>query len=357
MRGKWLLFSGVVILMAIAAGALSVLRKPAPPKAAQSEQKPAGPRPGDEIGLNGKIQAAHMVGVRAPVDGSVDSWDVEVGQDVVEGQPLGRVKNMALESAQEQAQLELDRAQGRVTTLEGSILAARLEAARAEADASRAKAEAEMLERQFLREQNQYKEGALARMKFEKTESAYNTAKQEVATLAGVAASTAERVTKIEKDLELAKKALDEKMATLEDAKADLEASIVSAPVDGTVLALKVETGGEVNRSMLDLVQLAVDPAILHVVVQPEPEVLKALQPGQPALVLVPEVTAEGLVGEVKSVKDNEALVEFTSPNPAIKHGMQAGVRIKLVEVAPNPAAPSGDMMKDPHAIPRKQPN
>lgn len=345
MRGKWLLFSGTVILMAIAAGALSVLYKPAVKEPEKKAAAPQGVQPGDEIALNGTIQAAHVVTVRAPVDGTIDSWDVQTGQDVLEGQVLGRVKNTALESAQQQAQMELDRSQTRVTNLEGSILAARLEAARAEADATRTKAEVELLERTYTREQMQFKEGALARLKFEKTEKAYKAAREEAGTAATVATQTAERVAKLEKDLELAKKALEERTAILDEAKEDLESAAITSPVDGTVLALKAEAGGEVSRNMLDLVQLAVDPAILDVVVQPEADALKLLQPGQPALVIVPEVTSEGLMGEVKQVKEKEAVVEFTSPSPAIKHGMQAGVRIKLIEAAPQepiaqPAAP-----------------
>lgn len=354
MRGKWLLFSGTVILLAIAAGALSVLKKPAPVAAKKAEEKPAGPQLGDELAFNGKIQAAHIVAVRAPVDGLLDSWDVDAGQDVVQGQPLGRVKNTALESALERAQMELDRAQSKVTGIEGSILAARLEAARAEGDASRTRTELDILERQYLREQNQFKEGAIARLKFEKTEQAYNKAKAEAATSAGVAATTADRVNKLEKDLELAKKTLEDSTGVLEDAKSDLEAAVVIAPADGTVIALKVQPGEEVNRSMMDLVQLAVDPAILDVVVQPEPAALKMLAAGQPALVLVPEVLAEGLVGQVKSVNETEAIVEFTSPNPAIKHGMQAGVRIKLVEVAPQATPEPQEPKKESNAIPRK---
>lgn len=332
MRGKWLLFSGVVILLAIAAGALSVLYKPPVKPAEKKAALPQGIQPGDEVALNGKIQAAHVVTVKAPVDGTIDEWDVQAGQDVLAGQVLGRVKNTALESAQQQAQIELDRSQTRVTNLEGSILTARLEAARAEADATRAKAEAELLEKSYSREQMQFKEGALARLKFEKTEKAYQAARSDAETAASVATQSSERVTKLEKDLEQAKKALDERTAILDEAKEDLEASAITAPVDGTVLALKVDSGGEVSRSMLDLVQLAVDPAILDVIVEPEIAALKLMQPGQPALVTVPEVSSEGLLGEVRRVKESEAIVEFTSPNPAIRHGMQAGVRIKLIE-------------------------
>lgn len=336
MRGKWLLFSGTVILLAIAAGALSVLRKPAPvPK----KEEAAAPQlaMGDEVSFTGKIEAARVVPVPAPVEGFLESWDVETGQDVLEGQALGRVKNTALDAAQERAQMELERAQTRVSNIEASILASRLEAARADGDAQRARSDADQLEKAYQRQQRLFAEGATPRVKFEQAEKDYQAAKQESLSATTIAGQTAERVAKLEKDLELAKKALDDGAAVLEDAKADLEASILTAPVDGTVLSLKVEAGGEVDRGMQDLVQLAVDPAILNVIIEPDPPALKMMQPGQPALVTVAEVMNESLQGEVKQIRENQVTVEFTSPNPAIKHGMVAGVRIKLIPVEQPP--------------------
>jgi multidrug resistance efflux pump len=336
MRGKWLLFSVAVILLAIAAGALSVLRKPA---VAPKKEEPAAPQlmAGDEVSFTGKIEAARIVPVPAPMQGVLDSWEVETGQDVLEGQVLGRVKNASLDTAQEQAQMELDRAQTRVANIEASILASRLEAARADADSQRARAESDQLEKLFQRQQHLLKEGATPRVKFDQAEKDYQSARQEAATAATIASQTAERVAKLEKDLELAKKTLEERTAVLEEAKADLESSMITAPVDGTVLSLKVEQGAEVDRAMQDLVQLAVDPAILNVIIEPDPPALKLMQPGQPALVTVAEVMGEGLPGEVKKVQDNQVTVEFTSPNPAIKHGMAAGVRIKLIPVEQPP--------------------
>jgi len=54
------------------------------------------------------------------------------------------------------------------------------------------------------------------------------------------------------------------------------------------------------------------------------------LKPGLPALILVPDVTSEALSGEVREVKGKQIIVEFTSPDAAIKHGMMASVRIKV---------------------------
>jgi HlyD family secretion protein len=330
MRGKWLLVSGTVLLLAVAAGTLSVLRKPAPTPPSP-KQAVHGPQAGDEISLNGRIQAAHIVAVAAPVDGTLDRWLVEAGQEVLEEQELGHIRNTGLESAQQQAEQELDRAQSRVSNLEAGILAGKLEAARAESDASRTRTEAARLEKLYAREQLLYREGATARLKFEKAEKEYRAAQEEANTAAELARSASERVSKLEKELDLARKVLEEKTAALEEAKEDLKSATILSPAEGLIIKLAVDAGAEVDRSMRDLVQIAVDPALLEIVVEPEPPVLEKLRPGQPALVTVPEAGPDAMQGQIKHIKDSQVIIEFTSPTPAIKHGMTGAVKLKLM--------------------------
>jgi len=330
MRGKWLLFSGIVILLAVAAGALSVLRKPPPEPPRKVVEQPVAAPAGDEVAMMGKLQAAHIVAISAPVDGVVESWDVEVGQEVLEGQLIGHISNTALESAREQAQLELERAQTKVTNIEGQILAARLEASRADADASRATFDASRLEKLYQREQMLLKEGATPRLKFEKAEKEFKAAQEEANTAKALAKGSADRAQKLERDLQAAKAAVEERTAALDDAKTDLESSNILAPSDGIVIRLGVEAGGSVDRNMRELVQVAVDPSLMELVVEPEPKVLERIKQGQQALVIVPDVTSEALAGEVREIKGTQVIIEFVSPNPEIKHGMTASARIKL---------------------------
>lgn len=333
MRGKWLLFSGVVILAAIAAGALSLLRKPATeaPKKAAVVQPVAEQAPlGDEVTVMGTIRAAHIVTVASSVDGTVESWEVEEGQEVLEGQIIGRIRNSSLEANRESAQLELERAQTRVTNLEGQILAARLEAARTDADAVRTRLELERLEKLWNRQEMLYKEGATARLTYEKAQKDYTTAKTESATAKQVAAGSAERVTKLEKDLQTARTAVEDKQEELDTAKEAIDACTLTAPADGTIIKLSVDVGGEVDKSMPDLVQIGVDPALLEIVIKPEKRALDRMKQGQPALVIVPDVSSEALTGEVEKVEGEEVVISFGSPNPAIKHGMPGSARVKL---------------------------
>ncbi|MBL8177597.1 MAG: biotin/lipoyl-binding protein [Bryobacterales bacterium] len=330
MKGKWLLFSASVILIAIAAGALSRLRQQPEPTKKQAPEPTKAIQAGDEIALMGKIQAANITPLAAPVDGYLEAWDIEVGQEVAEGQLLGNIQNSGLADARQQAQEQLESLQNRISNMESQILAAKLEAARADAEASRVTSEASRLEKIYQRQAMLIKEGATPRLTYEKSEREYKAAQEEANTAAAVAKGAGERIAKLDADLKLMKTGLEEREAALEEATEDLESANILAPVDGLVIKLGVDAGAEVSRAMQDLVQIATDPDLLEVVVEPDAAALERLQPGMPALIQVPDVTSEGLEGTVKEIKGNQVIVEFTSPYPAIKHGMSAAVRIKI---------------------------
>jgi len=328
MRGKWLLFAGAVILAGAGAGALSLLRRSSPP----AQLKAAAPAPvfGPEIGFSGKVQARNLVAVAAATEGTVEEFAAEVGQEVFEGQLLARLRNTALETAVERAQAEFDRAQSRVTTVEANLIAARLEASRADADRNRARADAEKAEKTWLRQQLLHKEGATPRLVFERAQKEYLALKDEHETLTELAASTDERARSLMKEIDAARKTLDEKSEDLDLAKEDMQATEIYSPVDGILVARRGEAGAEVNPSMKDLFQIAVDLSSLEVVVEPDPPALARIRAGQPATVRLSEMANEPIPASVREVKGTQVLVEFTSPNPAIRPGLTAQVTIKI---------------------------
>src|SRR2546423_5525554 len=107
MRGKWLLISGTVIALGCAAGAISLIRR-------QSSKPVSNPVPPvsriSDLSLPGKIQAQHVVPVGAS-SGTIDSFHVEVGQDVSEGELLAHISNQERESTREEAARILQNAQ------------------------------------------------------------------------------------------------------------------------------------------------------------------------------------------------------------------------------------------------------
>jgi multidrug resistance efflux pump len=332
-KGKWLLIAAAGVLLAIAGGALSVLRRDKSTTAAAPN--PVAPEAAELI-LPGKIQAHNTVAVEAPVDGTIEQLLVEPGTEVYEGQLLARIKNTGLENARDRAQAELDRAQSRVTRLETAITSARLEASRAAADATRARTDADRAQKTFLREQTLHREGATPRLKFEKAERENLEAQKESSALEAVAKLAEERIGELVKELDSARITLDEKIQALDEAKTELAASDVHSPVDGLLVARRAEAGQEVTRELKDLFQIAVEWNQLEVLVEPEPRNLERIHEGQEAVIQIAELPDEGLTGRVRQIKDGQVTVEFVSPTSSIRPGLTAQVRISLAPVPPS---------------------
>lgn len=330
MRGKWLLFAGVAILLAAGAGAISEwhrarIMRPAP-KAGPTAQPVA---PTKVVSLPGKIRARNVVPIPCPIDGIVEEILVDVGQNVYQGQLLARIKSGRVESAREAAQADAERAQSRVTELTGEIVAARLEESQARATAARAREDYEAADEAYQRQQMLYREGATPRLVFERAEKDYNTAKAGYDSSDAVVHSADDRLNSLNRQLDLAKQDQDDKQQALEDAQTAVAAEELHSPLDGVVVERKGQPGQEVDRGLGDLFQIATDLQELQVLVDVPPDVMPRIRSGQPAGIFVAEAGSE-LPGSISAVLNGQIVVDFVSPSPAVHPGLTAQVRIKL---------------------------
>ena len=331
MRGKWFVLVASVVLLALVGAGVTILLRARALKtqaAAPVAQKP--PAPVGDINLIGKIRPQQVVGVMAPVEGILGAFFAEVGQEVFEGQLLARVTNGGLETDQQSAQRDLENAQRRVNELESKvIITARLEASRAKADAIRSRGEYDRLDKAYQRQTMLYNEGATPKLVYEKAGRDFETAQAEFRNREQVTEAAEARVTEITRNLDAEKRSLAEKTNELDGAKARTGGTEVVAPAPGLI----VERNGEVGQpigSDKDLFQIATQLSLLEVVLDPDPPTFLRIQAGQPALVVLPDQGGEGITGSVKGIQGNQAVVAFTSPNPAIRPGMMAQVRIKV---------------------------
>jgi multidrug resistance efflux pump len=209
------------------------------------------------------------------------------------------------------------------------VTAARLELSRAEADAQRARMAMERAERASARQQTLFREGATPRLSYEKALKEYETALKDFDLVDATVRTGREHIQSGLEEVAGAKKIVADKLQALEDAQDNLAAAEVHSPVDGYVVSRKGEVGDSAGISD-ELFQIATDLYALEVAVEPKPEGLKRIAPGQPALVLVLDLQNAAMPGVVREIKDNQVIVEFNSMLPAIKPGMQADVRFKL---------------------------
>jgi multidrug efflux pump subunit AcrA (membrane-fusion protein) len=327
MRGKWILFTGLVVFLSAGFGAWTLLRRQTapPPKPAQPVEAP----PGAEIRLSGPVRAVNVVQIPAPIDGVLEEFAVKPGDEVFEGQILGRISSDVLKENEREKMLEEERAAAKVSQLESELIATRLEESRLSADLSRARAEAQKLERAFARQQLLMKEGATPKNTFEKSRQDFAAARAENESLDGLARQAQERIARALREIEAAKKELAEKQSALETAKEELAAADITAPFDGFIIAIRKSAGEEVSKTMSDLIEISPDLSVLEVVLEADPKTIKRIKAGQPAFLNLPELSAP-LESPVKNVTDKSIVIEFASPTTAIRPGMNATVALRL---------------------------
>ncbi|MEP7365258.1 MAG: hypothetical protein ABI972_18550 [Acidobacteriota bacterium] len=329
---KWIAGATGVVLLAMAMGGFTLFRREA--KKPTPKQAPAPQEivlaSGSDVSYTGMIAARDVLLVPSPVEGTMETVEVEPGQEVFEGQLLGRIRNEGLDGIRAAAQEQLEAAQSKVTNLESSLLASRLEVSRATADASRAQGEYDRLSKMATRQQMLHREGATPRLTYEKAVKDADSARAEYEGLRELARRAEERVKDQTSDMEAARKTLEEREKALEGAQNDLSAAEVHSPTDGVLIATRVKAGDAVHAGMEDLFQISTNALKLKVIIEPEPPVLAKLHAPQPATVLVAELPLSPIDGELVEIKDGKAYVNFDAPDAAIKAGLTATVRVKI---------------------------
>lgn len=329
MQGKWLLVPGTIVLVAVVAGVISLVRSGWRSQA-QPPLKPVHAAAAlTEITLQGKIQAKTVVSVAAPVEGILERVLVEVGDSVYEGQLLATIKNSKLDSTEQSAQAEAARAQARMSDLDNASIAARLEASRARADATRAKIEFNRAERAYARQQMLVGEGATPRLVFEKAEKDYNSLKADAESLEQLAQRAENHIGQLTKELDAARKIAQSKSQDADEAKAELAGAEVHSTVDGMVTGRRGQAGEPVDRSMADLFQIATSLSSLQVLLTPDSKILTSIKAGQPALIEIAEAPGD-VLGSVREVRAGQVFVDFASPAATVKPGLAARVKIKI---------------------------
>ena len=330
MRGKWLLISVLAIAAGIGGGALSLrLRRAAAPA-------PAVPNAGallirrNEITLSGNVQPQHVATVGATVEGNIEAFLADVGDEVYEGQVLARIGSAGLETTREQAQTDAEHAQDQVTRAEASVNAARLEASRADANAQRSRLEMDRAQKVYERQTTLHNAGATPRIVYEKAQAEFTATLADFQTMDKAARAARETLQESMKRLAEAKQAAAQKVAQLEESQAAFQAAEVRAPAAGTIVGRKGEAGKSAEEAGDQMFRIATDLYALEVTLQPKPEELARIHPGQEAVVLLLDLQGAGMQGTVREVKDGTVIVDFAGAIPGIKPGMRADVRLKL---------------------------
>jgi len=327
MKARWLIAAGgAVVLVALAVFVGYRTRRPKQAPVAAPVVTPAHPPLPANVTLSGTIQATKFIKVQPPVDGTIEQFVADIGDDVAKGDILARIHNPKIAAQEEQSRLEGDTARNRVQQIEADLIGARLEVSRTEADTTRVQLELQKAQKEYERQQVMWKEGVTPRLTFEKAEQDYKALQTQSENLIQLHRQAEDRISSLTQQLETAKKTAEKSARQNEGPQAGPSAGELTSPADGVITARQGKEGDRVTKST-DLFQMAVELQKLQVVIAPDAQNLPRIHAGQAVNVEIKDYP--GIAhGTVRDVKAGQAVVDFSSPAPGVRPGMTAQVTI-----------------------------
>lgn len=317
----------LVVALAVAGG-LIFSRRGAKP--VERPVTPVAPPPATEANFSGLVEPRTTVTAGAPAAGVLDAYFVDVGQEVYQGQLLGRLRNEDIGKVQQNAQAELDAAQQHLAGLNSEMLAAKLELSRATADQLRANADIDRLQKEYTRQKGFWEQGITPRLTYEKAEKDYLSAKTQADQEDAAVGRAKDRLAQLTGELDTANQAIKQANEELEKSKTEMASVEIHSPVDGLVVARRGQPGDAVDASAQDLFRIAADRTALEVDASPDPEILGRMHPGQAVSVRVADLSPDEIPGTVREIRGSQAIIDFTSPVPLQKPDLAAQVKIKF---------------------------
>jgi HlyD family secretion protein len=272
----------------------------------------------DAIGATGALQAVTSVQVGTQVSGTIESLGADFNSIVKRGQILARLDRALFQTQVEQNRANLVRAEADVERLGVALEDARTKLTRAEA----------LADRQLL--------------------------PQSELDAAAVAVRSAEA------QVRSAEAQVSQARAVLRQSEVNLENTVITAPIDGIVLARSVDVGQTVAASMQapTLFVLAGNLNRMQVLANVDESDIGRIAKGQAVTFTVdahPTRTFEGTVAQIRlqpqtvqNVVSYAVLIDAPNPDLALKPGMTANVTIEV--------ARTDDVLRVPSAALRFRP-
>jgi len=203
---RWFVIIGLVVVLAAAGGAWYVFATPAKEETPATVAVARGTVE-ETVLASGVIEASSLVSVGAEVSGSIKSLNVALGDEVKAGDVIAEIDSLNQENAVKVAEASLANVEAQKEVTEASLAQARVAFARAE----------KLNPNKLI------------------SDADYQTAQ--------VAVQTGEA------ELKAAEAQIQQAELSVESAKLDLDRTRITAPSDGTVVAVAVGVGQSVNAS------------------------------------------------------------------------------------------------------------
>ena len=328
-----------------------------------------------KVTATGNLNAVVEVMVSSQVSGNIKALYADWNSRVKKGQLVALIDPEVFQAQVDQASASSRSAHSSTLTAEAQLAKARADRSAAVANErnSQALAAKDManqvnVKAQWERAQRLFREGILARQDYDTTRANYGSANaQVIADLATILAAQ-ENIRSAEASLQVAGSQLSaageqerEALALLRQAQINLDRTRITAPVDGTVVARRMDVGQTVASTLNPptIFEIAQDLTKMQVDTNVDESDIGKIERGQHATFLVdsyPNTAFQGLVAEIRkapivtqNVVTYDVVISVDNSDLRLFPGMTANVTILTAKLE--------DTLKVPNSVLRFRPS
>ena len=273
------------------------------------------------ISATGKLQALVTVQVGSQASGRISEIFVDFNDRVKKGQIIARLDPSMFEAQLQQARANLNNSQAAVQTSQSAVASARANVAAAQANVERLRVAQSDAERQYARAVELASAGAASRRDVETAEVTLTQAKAQY-----------------QQAVAQARASVSQAQAQVDLAQVNLGYTVISAPIDGVVVARNVDVGQTVAASFQapTLFLIANDLTQMQVLADVDEADVGQLEPSSPVTFTVdafPRDTFKGTISQIRlnpvteqNVVTYTAVIDVRNPEHKLKPGMTANV-------------------------------
>jgi HlyD family secretion protein len=285
-----------------------------------------------QVTATGTVAAVTTVQVGSQVSGNIAELYADYNSEVKKGQLLAKLDPQLFETQVQQAEASVRAAQMTLNNDKASI-------ATMKANLSKAAVDVKDKQRKLNQQQQLMDEGLISRDDFDTAQAALNAA------ISSQDAAEAQ-LQSAQASYNADEARLQQALAALQNAKVNLEHTLIYSPVSGTVISRSVDRGQTVAASMSapTLFTIGEDLKKMQVNTNIDEADVGEIKTGMPASFTVdayPGETFEGRISQVRmaattvqNVVSYSAIINIENPQLKLKPGMTANVKILIQKVS-----------------------
>jgi len=318
------------------------------------------------VQATGTINALTTVQVGSQVSGIISELHADFNSQVKKGEVIAVIDPSIMQTRLVQAQADLQSSEANVKNLQAQIESQQADIQASTANVARAQAQFRDAELNLQRTKDLFQQGIVAASQRDTAQSTYDQLKANIAvTQAQLEQSKARLKTSIAA-LDQGRAQVAQRRAAYDSAKVDLSHTVITSPIDGTVVARNMDVGQTVAASFSapTLFLIAQDLTKMQVYAKTDEADVGKIKVGSMTSFRVDSFPRDTFYGRVTQVRMNatmvqnvvtyDTIIEFDNPEKKLFPGMTAYVTIVVDRVRDVVKIPNGALRFRPDMTPEE---